>query len=123
MAKFGSLLAMRTESVTGPWALGPRGTQVYGTGDDQRLVAMCGAATAHPLSEQLANARLVAESPAMTIALEMIACGAARYEREGTLREFCFDGLRYSVRDNWNALFDLIGWDKALAAIAKAKGQ
>lgn len=69
-----------------------------------------------------ANARLIAAAPAMDLALSMIACGIARIERCGRLEEFCFDGIRYCINDDWNALFDVIGWDKARAALAKATG-
>lgn len=67
-----------------------------------------------------ANARLIAAAPAMDLALSMISCGVARIERCGRLEEFCFDGLRYCLNGDWNALFDVIGWEKARAAIAKA---
>lgn len=65
-----------------------------------------------------ANAILIAEAPAMDLALQLIACGAARIERSpsGRLNEFCFDGIRYCLNGDWNALFDVIGWDKAIAA-------
>jgi hypothetical protein len=69
-----------------------------------------------------ATVELVVNAPAMALALEMVACGVARLERTGTLTEFCFDGLRYSVHGQWSALMDMIGWDFAHAAIEKAKG-
>lgn len=68
------------------------------------------------------NARLIAAAPAMDLALSMIACGIARIERSGRLEEFCFDGMRYCLNGDWNALFRAIGWDKARAAIARATG-
>lgn len=68
------------------------------------------------------NARLIAAAPAMAIALQMISEGLARIERSGTLREFCFDGIRYVMNGDWNALIDVIGWDRARAAIDKAGG-
>ena len=70
----------------------------------------------------IANARLIAAAPAMELALSMISCGVARIERCGRLEEFCFDGIRYCLNGDWNALFNVIGWNKAHAAIAKATG-
>lgn len=70
-----------------------------------------------------ANARLIAAAPAMDMALEMIACGAARIERIGSLTEFCFDGIRYSHNGDWGAMMNVIGWGKARAAIAAATGE
>ncbi len=73
---------------------------------------------------QEANARLIADAPAMHLALEMISVGVARIERSGRFREFCFGGLRYGMSDDsWTRLIAVIGWDRARAAIAKAEGQ
>lgn len=72
--------------------------------------------------EVRANAHLFAAAPAMELALALICVGAARIEQCGTLVEFCFDGLRYSHNGDWTALLNCIGWDKARAATAKAKG-
>lgn len=67
-----------------------------------------------------ANARLIADAPAMKLALDAVAAGVARVEGG----EFCFNGLRYSVHDgDWSGSFTAFGlWDKLPAAIAKAKG-
>lgn len=62
-----------------------------------------------------ANARLIAAAPAMELALQLIAEGHARIERTGDLREFCFDGIRYAMNGKWGQLFDVIGWDRAIA--------
>ena len=70
--------------------------------------------------ETNASARLIASAPAMDIALRLIADGHARIERCGNLREFCFDGIRYCMNGDWNALITVIGWEKA---IAKATGE
>lgn len=67
-----------------------------------------------------ANARLIADAPAMELALRLISEGHARIERTGSLREFCFGGIRYLMNGDWNSLMDVIGWDKA---IAKAMGE
>lgn len=69
-----------------------------------------------------ANALLISAAPAMDLALQLISEGIARIERVGTLREFCFDGIRYVMNGDWNALIDVIGWDRARAAIEKATG-
>jgi hypothetical protein len=69
-----------------------------------------------------ADANLIAAAPAMDLALSLLCAGLAKIDRFGDLVEFCFDGLRYSHNGDWAALLDLIGWDKARAAIAKAKG-
>lgn len=66
-----------------------------------------------------ANARLVSNAPAMSLALEMIRVGVARFET--STGEFCFGGLRYMVSDgNWTGLFDLIGWIKAERSVIEA---
>ena len=67
------------------------------------------------------NARLIAAAPAMSLALEMITAGVARIEFEcsGQFVEFCFDGIRYSHNGDWNAMLDVIGWDRARAAVTK----
>lgn len=75
-----------------------------------------------------ANARLMASAPAMDLALSLIACGAARIEPargepgQNGVRAFCFDGSRYILDGDWNALLEVIGWDKAIAAVENAQG-
>lgn len=69
-----------------------------------------------------ATIRMIMQAPAMRLALRMIALGIARIERTGTLEEFCFNGLRYSMNGDWNGLLHVIGWNKARAAVTKAGG-
>lgn len=74
--------------------------------------------------ERDANARLIADAPAMSICLEMISLGIARIERSKCgFTEFCFDGIRYMTGENWAHTLKGIGWETARAAIAKAKGE
>jgi hypothetical protein len=58
---------------------------------------------------------LITAAPAMELALKLIEIGAARIERSGSLSEFCFDGIRYVMNGDWNALIGVIGWDRAQA--------
>ncbi len=61
----------------------------------------------------MGDAALIADAPAMLLALEMVQRGKARIEA----REFCFNGLRYSVSDNdWGRVIDAIGWEKCRAS-------
>ena len=74
-----------------------------------------------------ANSPLIVAAPAQALALDLMVCGLARIERSmGTpnLSEFCFDGIRYVLDDpnDWNITLNVIGWDRARAAIDKAKG-
>ena len=83
-----------------------------------------------PVSELVAldqhpDARLIAAAPAYKLALDMLMAGVARIERSPTCSfvEFCFDGLRYPVNgDDYGRVLDVIGWDKARAALVNAKG-
>lgn len=72
------------------------------------------------ISESEAHGNLIEAAPAMKLALDLICAGRARIERTGKLMEFCFDGIRYCMNGDWNALISVVGWDKARAAIAKA---
>lgn len=65
-----------------------------------------------------ANAHLIAAAPAQALILEMLCAGVARIEKW----EFCFDGIRYSHGNDWNLVLDIIGWDRARAAIKRALG-
>lgn len=68
-----------------------------------------------------ANAHLIAAAPAMALVLDLLRLKLARFEPG----EFCFNGLCYSISlpNDWVALIDVIGWDSARAAIAKAYGE
>lgn len=69
-----------------------------------------------------ANAHLICTAPAMDIILSLLTLKLARIEKSGRLSEFCFEGLRYILNGDWNQLVNVIGWDKAREAIAKAEG-
>lgn len=70
--------------------------------------------------EDRANARLIAAAPAQEVILQLLRRGLARFEP--ATDEFCFDGLRYSARDDWSGLLDVIGWDKTRAALTLEVG-
>lgn len=74
-------------------------------------------------AELEAIATLISSAPAMDLALKLLSLGCARIERSGSLVEFCFGGFRYCMNGDWTALMDVIGWERARAAIAKATGQ
>ena len=59
---------------------------------------------------------------AQELLLRMLQLGVASFDHAtGELR---FNGLRYSAADgDWNGLLNVIGWNKARAAIAKAEGR
>lgn len=46
----------------------------------------------------------------------MLLNGRARVERTGSVREFCFNGMRYSITGDWEVLVNIIGWAEATAA-------
>lgn len=78
------------------------------------------------LEQQHANAQLLTAAPAMEMALSLISWRLARIERSTTcptLVEFCFDGIRYCLNGDWGALINVIGWDRARAAIASAEAK
>ena len=114
---------MKAAHTAGPWRA--EGGNVYADVDRYypRPVAHVGVPLErhdNRVDELMANARLIAAAPAMEMALDLIACGAARIERSGRLVEFCFDGIRYSHNGDWGALIEVVGWDRARAAIARA---
>jgi hypothetical protein len=77
----------------------------------------------HPLTREEDEAVRIGirALPAMSLILEMLLCGVARFEPSTS--EFCFNGLRYSVRfGEWNTLLCLIGLDEACAALDQTKG-
>lgn len=69
-------------------------------------------------------ARLIADAPATSLCLDLVSAGLARIERSETwsITEFCFNGIRYDVSGGWSSVVDLIGWDRARAALAMARG-
>lgn len=69
------------------------------------------------------DARLIAAAPAMDLALQMLTLGVSRLEINGSLQEFCFNGIRYCLNGDWDALLNCIGWNEARAAIAQATGE
>jgi hypothetical protein len=64
----------------------------------------------------LANAALIAEAPAMKLALDLIAAGVAEI-RDGM---FICDGfhIRPDEFGGWNFVMERFGWDRARAALA-----
>ncbi len=84
------------------------------------MVPMFGAPDDHP------DKALIADAPAMALALELLGRGLARFEP--ATNEFCFNGTRYSrPRDgngwyhNWTRLLDTIGWKVAYEALDAAR--
>jgi len=66
-----------------------------------------------------ADAELIADAPAMRMALQMVMLGIARIEKN----EFCLEGIRIEVSYNeWSKLFFIIGWDRARRLIVDAGG-
>lgn len=84
---------------------------------------------AERLARRLLNQREVTESilarcanerKAAMLALNLIMAGVARIEP--STKEFCFNGLRYSVRDaDWAGVINVIGETKVLNAIRDAR--
>lgn len=114
-------MTTETKHTPGPWELmedrAPGGLELGANGR-----AICEIWRRNNPETEEANARLIAQSPAMALALRLISDGYARIERSGELREFCFSGMRYSMTSDWdwNRLMAVIGWDYALA---KAEGK
>ena len=66
-----------------------------------------------------ADADLIADAPAMRMALQMVMLGIARIEGN----EFYLQGIRIGVDHNdWSKLFAIIGWDRARRLIVDAGG-
>lgn len=61
----------------------------------------------------------IEQTPAMILALELITAGIARIEP--ATREFCFNGMRYSMGNpvDWTRIMNGIGWLKAVNALEK----
>lgn len=70
------------------------------------------------VGEAEAIAKLWAAAPAMYLCLEAITWKAARIENSNGLIEFCFEGIRMTVRDgDWASVVDHFGWDRIRNAI------
>lgn len=104
----------------GPWEA--KDYRVFNDFKNLPIKSVCFTATnnAGRTAENEANAHLIAQAPAQELVLQLLMAGKARFERSGSLVEFCFGGMRYSVEDEpgWNCLLSNIGWDKARAALA-----
>jgi hypothetical protein len=117
---------MNTEiiSSTGPWCAGRKhlGDPIDIRRHDQygRIVATVPMGEKRDDLRACANATLIASAPAMDIALRLLTHGLARIERNGTLIEFCFDGMRHIFDGDWTVLIQSIGWNKAHDAITDA---
>lgn len=65
------------------------------------------------------DAQLIADAPAMKLALDMIACGVADFNDAGWFR---FDGTSWDQRTStWTDVIGCIGWDKCRHAVEKAR--
>lgn len=100
------------------WAVGSRRINLTSVGTP-KIAEVC----EHNIEGQsaLATARLIAAAPDMDLLLSGVACGVIRSE-PGT-RELAFDGLRYSLGLNpdWATTVGIMGRDRLVAAIAKAR--
>lgn len=117
-----------TKHTPGPWHVEDHHHRSHGASDVIRVYAERTPDDPSPWVADVgygeADARLIASAPAQSLILDMLALGIARLERNGPLVEFCFNGMRYVASDcDWREIIDVIGWDRARAAIAKATGQ
>jgi hypothetical protein len=75
--------------------------------------------------DTLPNARLIAAAPAQSIVLDLLRHGLATLSDGDLVLHDPMDGMVYAFDDacpDWTAVVDAIGWDKAIAVIARAKG-
>lgn len=98
----------QNQHTPGPWEyFGPGNAQVYG-GDPKRRICVLDRLTGADMSEDYANARLIAAAPDLLAALEIASAALMR--------------ARAFVPDNIDPQH-VAAQDKVYAAIAKATGQ
>jgi len=53
----------------------------------------------------------------MWLLLRVLSEGKARFEKSGSLREFCFEGIRYAYNDDPTMTAAVVGRDRLKAAL------
>lgn len=108
----------RWQATPGPWHYAGANTVVALGGRPNEPALVAKVSSAH----EEADAQLMAQAPAMDLMLCLIRENIAWFNP--VTGEFCFDSLRYTTEDrNWTGVLDIIGWDRARAALAKVEAQ
>lgn len=108
-----------TSPTKGPWRVRGNGDTLCVVDQESAYIVDRFVLGGHSYEEKQANAKLIAEAPAMTIVLDLIRLGLGHFDG----CHFVVDGVRFADTGDYNYLMEWINWDYARGLIAQKEGR